>query len=153
MVNIKFEDVISGSTRLKSTKDSLNKTKYCLPETTARCGALNYFAAGSLGISIRPQNVQRIHSRNTQTPPKRHFILCSGKKKLKASLSKRSVFLRCLKKQEKQTDDSQDICLCCIAYRVFSSNHDVKRKILRVFSLELLLLSKARVIYRRRENF
>ena len=94
MVNIKFEDVISGSTRLKSTKVSLKKTKHCLPETTARCGELNYFAARSLGISIRPQNVQRIHSRNTQTSLL-DFML--RKKKLKESLSKRSDFLLCLK--------------------------------------------------------
>ena len=68
MVNIKFEDVISGTTRLESMKNSLNKTEYCLRETTARCGALNYFTAGGLGISIRPQNVHMTSSaRNTQT--------------------------------------------------------------------------------------
>jgi len=40
MVDIKFEDAISGSTRLKSMKNFLNKTKNSLRETTARCGAI-----------------------------------------------------------------------------------------------------------------
>lgn len=80
----------------------LNKTKR-LRETTDRCGALNYFAAGSLEISIRPQSRRTYFDSHfdtdlTHVTRKRHVILCSRKKKkLKASLSKRSVFLHCLK--------------------------------------------------------
>lgn len=88
IVDIKFEDAISGSTRLKSMKNFLNKTKHCLRETTARCGALNYFAAGSLEISIRPQSRMRrtyfdshFDTDLTHVTRKRQVILCSRKKK------------------------------------------------------------------------
>ena len=64
----------------------LNKTKSRLRETTARCGALNYFGAGSLGISIRPQSRRTYFDSHfdtdlTHVTRKRHVILCSRKKK------------------------------------------------------------------------